>query len=107
MNSIDRYSKSISISEVREVLGESSDNLFVLCSSDKINKYSRFKPLSNSKKEPLTDVEFEGTTSEKHNKIVFGLNCALLGSEEMNTLHQARWDYVSKPDGSFLSPCRT
>lgn len=106
MNSIDRYSKSISISEVREVLGESSDNLFVLCTSDKINKYSRFKPLSNSKKEPLTDAEFEGTTSEKHNKIVFGLNCALLGSEEMNTLHQARWDYVSRPDGSFLSPCR-
>lgn len=106
MISIDRHSKSISISEVREVLGESSDNLFVLCTSDKINKFSRFKPLSNSKKEPLTDAEFEGTTSEKHNKIVFGLNCALLGSEEMNTLHQARWDYVSRPDGSFLSPCR-
>jgi hypothetical protein len=49
----------VSIDDVKTVLGVSSNDLATLCSSDKINMWSRFKPINYNWIDPLNEEYFE------------------------------------------------
>lgn len=44
----------VTLAEIRSLLEVSTDDLSTLCTSNKINKWSKYKPVRNNKVEPLT-----------------------------------------------------
>lgn len=47
----------VNTDDVREVLGENTDDIGTLCMSDKINRWAKFKPLAIDQKEDITDAQ--------------------------------------------------
>ena len=48
----------VSIDDVKQALGVGSNDLGTLCKSDKINKWSKIKPIRHSKKNGMTDSDY-------------------------------------------------
>lgn len=76
--------QAITFDDIKAALSESTDDLFLLCTSNNINKWSRFKPVRDS-------ASFWPAGDEGH----YGLN--IEGS------NPDRWDY-NKPRGNGASP---
>lgn len=93
----------VSIADVKQVLGESSNNLGSLCKSTKINKWARWKPvicasLFSSKEGAGDDGNFGLSV-----KSVSGSANILSG---LYTNQSANYNYTGKPLGSKSSPYR-
>lgn len=58
-NSNGKITAPVSIKDVQEVLGETSNDLKTLVLSDKVNKWSRYKPIDRVGVAPLQDAEFK------------------------------------------------
>ena len=56
-------SAPVSIADVQQALGDASNDLATLCTSNKINKWSFYKPVISSKLFDLTDVDIERADS--------------------------------------------
>lgn len=76
---------NISISMVRNELGESSNDLSVLCKSDKINQYSKYKPVRYNYPTHFTEYWYQGTAG----------NCGLVIPV---------WERGVKKEWSYLPP---
>lgn len=103
--------RSVSIQDVKTVLGEDSNYLRTLCRSDSINKWARYKPISY----PSVGVITEANRKSKN----YGLFCtentaaktfllnATKTEEDFNSIKGAshEWGY-NKPTGGTNSPYR-
>lgn len=74
-------SAPISIDDVNNVLGHGSTDLGTLCTSSKIKKWSRYKPIRNSSPGILDDVAFETDIHEGGNTYdIYGMQVSILHS---------------------------
>ena len=76
-------SQGITISMVRNALGEHTNDLGSLCTSNKINKYSFYKPITSNKL-ILTDVDFyatnDGFSAQSYNNAIDCWNACVNGN---------------------------
>ena len=89
-------SQSPSISEVKSVLAETSNSVGGLCTSPKINMWSRWKPISFNKMGDITENDLKTAN--------FGL-IPPTPSNNYETIVNTRWGY-QKPIGGATSPYR-
>lgn len=78
-----------------------------ICKADRINQWSKIKPINFSKTEPLDRVnnEFRGMSTDWANGIYYGLKAGV-ASVTANNIHAADWSYVGRPTGTLSSPYR-
>ena len=69
------------------------------CGSEKINKWSKRKPVRYNTPEELTDAQFKGTVADNGAGIFYGLVC---GSEAgmLQDLHERDWEYLRVRPGT-------
>lgn len=86
-------SAPVSINDVKQALGESSNDLATLCKSENINIWSRYKPISckgDFKEYPIREDSDEKTTSS-YNKYVCVVRCGM--NIPMDTYKNLRNNY--------------
>ena len=86
----------ITTSMVAQAIGEASNDVGTLCKSSKVNKWSKWKPVSKSKLTGLTLSDLESVN--------FGFSIPNADSDEGDALSQT-WVY-NKPTGGSTSPYR-
>lgn len=99
------FGTSVTIAQLASFfqVGQSTDEIFsdsVL--SNKVNKWSKRKPIHYSKTSPLNDTEMKGMTDDISNGIIYGLKVGA-ARRSPETLHSATWEYVGKPQGTVPS----
>ena len=92
----------ISIDDVKQVLGEPSNDLATLCRSAKLNMFSRFKPVPYPKLFDVTDAERK---SIGHGIIPTSKTSTSLSGDLIKQTAQLNWTYT-KPSGGSSSPYR-
>ena len=106
--------EGISTSEVAACLGDYRVTKFgrsigMLCTSPKINMWSKIKPVRNSSRQKLSEADFKGTASDNANNIYYGIKInASLSANLTNALadvHNATFEY-QRPTGGDTSPFR-
>lgn len=81
----------VSIDDVRRVLGDSSRDVGTLCKSNRVNMWSKKKPIRHNKIGVLTDAEFKAAA--------YGLYF------DPQASYRIEWTYQF-PTGGISSPCR-
>ena len=90
-------SQTPSISEVKLALAETSNSVGGLCTSPKINKWSKWKPVRHPSKGDLTGIQLGSTN--------YGFNIPESGGVLGTTEFENQWEYT-KPAGDATSPYR-
>lgn len=92
--------------DIQAALGESSGEVEVLCKSNNINKWARYKPVRHSTKQPIT--------LNQRNSVYWGLSVPFFTSEinvavyniiQTPSYAEAGWGYL-KPNGGDNAPYR-
>ena len=86
----------ITTSLVAQTIGVGSNDVGTLCSSTKINKWSKWKPISIAKVTGLTESDLQSAN--------YGLSIPAADSDDGTYLSQT-WGYI-KPTGGANSPYR-
>lgn len=85
-----------STGDIEKALGETSGDLGTLCTSSKINKWAKFKPIVFAQVEPLTEAQFRSVN--------YGLTAPSQKTNVTSTMNDT-WAYT-KPSGASSSPYR-
>lgn len=102
-NSNGKITRPVSFADVQKVLGRSFSDEGKLCTSDNINRWSKSKPYDYPSLSPLVDAEKKGTPAQNGRGIFYGLKVA---SSNLFDLHNAKYEYVGRPNGGAFSPYR-
>ena len=94
----------ISTSLVANTIGVGSNHIGTLCTSSKINKWSKYKPISAPFIISNQDWFPQGTLDKLAQKIKYGLKYSTINAD-WNDIHQINWNY-DKPFGGTNSPYR-
>lgn len=103
-NSNGIISAPVSIKDVQEVLGETSNDLAILCKSSKINPFSLRKPITNRKLFGMKDGDYNGTDGDYGIRVESVRSFSALLSLYENNENKG-YSY-SAPTGDLLSPYR-
>lgn len=95
----------ITTTKVGNELQVSSRDIGQLCSSDRINKWSKHKPVRYPKTTGLIDSEFKGTAADNLNGIIYGL-AGRVSAVSYKDLHTTTYEYVGRPTGTSNAPYR-
>ena len=102
-------SQSPSISEVKTVLAETSNSVGGLCSSPKINKWAKYKPIRNSSKGDIQESDYVNANYgiqfpiySNVASLIEGITTRPLPGEQGN---EPIWEYL-RPQGSASQPYR-
>jgi hypothetical protein len=103
-------SKPVSIGDVKNALGSSSNDLATLCTSPAINRWSKYKPIHHSGRGPLTNAEFaEDLGGQSGYRIKYGIKRAngysMSDLVVSGVIQNRPWEYVG-PSGGASSPYR-
>lgn len=88
--------RPVNTDDVVATIGESSHNVIRLCTSDKINRWAKYKPIRGGDYHTLPGEVFKGTAADKAEGIVFGLKCATR-LNSLTGIHECDFSYVGKP----------
>lgn len=95
--------KPVSIADVQTATGcHSKNDVGGLCTSDAINKWAKYKPVSRPVLRPLTEEERKGTGGTGE---YYGLQCTLTQITISPELHNVGFEYI-RPTGGISSPYR-
>ncbi len=83
--------KPVSVADVQKTLGVTVNSVGGLCTSDAINKWAKYKPVSRSKLTPLTEEERKGTGGTGE---YYGLQCTLTQITISPELHNVGFEYI-------------
>ncbi len=96
-----RITAPVNTDDISATLGVASHDVATLCTSDRINRWSKYKPIRDGSYTTLPAASFEGTAADKAEGIVFGLKCATPVSR-LTGIHECDFSYVGKPgDGDW------
>lgn len=99
----------VDIGDIATALSENSLNLGTLYMSEKVNKFSRRKPVRRPEFGELTDAMFKGTTSDMADNIHYGIKINGPVSAEIGPslaqIHDTTFDYI-RPTIEDGYPCR-
>ena len=103
-------SAPVSIDDVKQALGESSNDLATLCKSYNIDKWSPYKPVDNKKKFDMTDSDYGVTDKSYKLKVptynrLEDLAYDLISKSGIDYIDLVNYDY-DKPKGGETSPYR-
>lgn len=104
----------ITLWEVAQCLGDYRVNaagrrdVGLLCTSPKINKWAKRKPIDYPSLGPLTDEQYRGTTDQHNDNVYFGIKIsanvtASLTNETAAEIHVATFEYTARPAGGATS----
>lgn len=94
--------KPVSVADVQKTLGVTVNSVGGLCTSDAINKWAKYKPVSRPVLRPLTEEERKGTGGTGE---YYGLQCTLTQITISPELHNVGFEYI-RPTGGISSPYR-
>lgn len=99
----------VSIRDVKTALGVSTGDLGRLCTSVRINKWAKYKPVHSNKLIRLTEQDFKQQTvtlpGGRQVTTFYGLY--LSGTNQLTEeLHDVTYEYIGKPQGGENSPYR-
>lgn len=94
--------RPVSIADVQKTLGVTANDVGSLCTSDAINKWAKYKPVSRAKLIPLTEEERKGTGGTGE---YYGLQCTLTQITISPEIHNVGFEYI-RPTGGISSPYR-
>ena len=97
-------SQTPSISEVKAVLAETANSVGGLCTSPKINKWAKFKPIRNSKVGDLLLTDFYNANYGIDLPIYSNVNAMITAMSSIGGKSPS-WGY-SRPTGCAISPYR-
>ena len=80
--------------DVSKVLGVETGDIGTLCTSNKINKWSKHKPIQNSSPVDLTEEGFVAADDENH--IYYGLQINVT-NDVFTDMHNSTFNYVKRP----------
>ena len=95
---------NISTTLVANTIGVGSNDVGTLCTSTKINKWSKYKPISAPFVVSDSNWFPQGTLDKLAQKIKYGLKYSTINAD-WNDIHQINWNY-DKPVGGTNSPYR-
>ena len=95
---------NISTTLVANTIGVGSNDVGTLCTSTKINKWSKYKPISAPFVVSDSNWFPQGTLDKLAQKIKYGLKYSTINAD-WNDIHQINWNY-DKPFGGTNSPYR-
>ena len=102
-------SSPVDMGDIATALGENSLDLGTLYESEKVNKFSRRKPVRRPEIGELTDAMFEGMTSDMADNIHYGIKINGPVSAEIGPslaqIHNTTFDYI-RPTIEDGYPCR-
>lgn len=86
----------VNTDDVREVLGENTHDVKTLCMSNKINPWSKHKPIRGFSYRGIAESDFEGTAADKTAGIIYGLMAAT-PVNSLKGIHGCDFSYAGKP----------
>lgn len=99
-----KIQRPVSVADVRQVLGASSNDVGTLCVNTNINKWARHKPINFPSVGVLSEADFKGSTGDIAQGIFYGLKATTFS--DWGGIHDAGYDYVGRPKGGASSPYR-
>jgi len=91
----------VNTDDISATLGVASHDVATLCTSDRINRWSKYKPIRGGDYHTLPGEGFKGTAADIADGIIYGLKCATR-SGMLTDIHECDFSYVCKPgDGDW------
>lgn len=91
-----RITAPVNTDDISATLGVASHDVATLCTSDRINRWSKYKPIRGGSYTPLPAAGFAGTTEDINNGIIFGMRAATRSSR-LDDIHGCDFSYAGKP----------
>lgn len=66
----------VNTDDISATLGVASHDVATLCTSDRINRWSKYKPIRGGDYHTLPGEGFKGTAADIADGIIYGLKCA-------------------------------
>lgn len=102
-------SAPVDMGDIADALGVDSLDLGTLCTSEKVNKFSKHKPIRFNKWGILSDAEFKGMSTDAAENIYYGIKIKGPTSAELGPslveIHDTTFEYI-RPEGGSDSPFR-
>ena len=86
----------VNTDDISATLGVASHDVATLCTSDRINQWSRHKPVRGFSYKDISETDFAGTTEDINNGIIFGMRAATRSSR-LDDIHGCDFSYAGKP----------